>query len=141
MTRNRSRVGGVQKIGPANPWRTSVGRLPQWSMWAWLSTTASIWCGWNGKWALRCRASSRRPWCSPQSSSALWLPTSSWCIDPDTPPAGIFAPGQAPAPGAQASSAAIASAEAAIVFRIRTSLSVALPGLAGGLARKESRYA
>src|SRR5581483_12089851 len=87
MTRNRSRVGGVQKTGPANPWRTSVGMLPQWSMWAWLRTTASIWCGWNGKWALRCRASSRRPWCSPQSSRTLWLPTSSRCIDPETLPA------------------------------------------------------
>jgi hypothetical protein len=42
MTPARSIVAGVAWIAPANPSLTSFGSSPEWSMWAWLSTTAAI---------------------------------------------------------------------------------------------------
>src|SRR5207248_6976473 len=41
MISARECVAGVQWIGPEKPRLTRLGRLPQWSMWAWLSRTAS----------------------------------------------------------------------------------------------------
>ena len=39
---HKSRAAVVQMILPANPLRTSNGRWPVWSRWAWVSTTTSI---------------------------------------------------------------------------------------------------
>ena len=49
MISHSSRVWGVAKIGPRYPARTSFGSWPEWSMWAWVSSTASICSTANGK--------------------------------------------------------------------------------------------
>ena len=42
-------VPRVARMRPANPLRTSLGNRPLWSIWAWVSSTASISAGRNGK--------------------------------------------------------------------------------------------
>src|SRR4051812_3864839 len=71
-------------MGPANPCLTRLGRLPQWSIWAWLSRTASMSLGRKGKCRLRWSLSARWPWKSPQSRSRDWPQASTWCIEPVT---------------------------------------------------------
>src|SRR5262245_43695363 len=71
-------------MGPTNPWRSRLGRLPQWSMWAWLSRTASTSFGRKGNSRLRRSDSARPPWNSPQSSSTAWPQASTRCIEPVT---------------------------------------------------------
>src|SRR5689334_12771407 len=60
------------------------GKLPQWSMWAWLSRTASTSLARNGKSLFRARLSARRPWKSPQSSKSVRPAASRRCIEPVT---------------------------------------------------------
>ena len=38
----RSLVGSVQYTGPSYPYLNRAGRVPQWSRWAWVMTTASM---------------------------------------------------------------------------------------------------
>jgi len=57
-------------MGPSKPWRQSLGTKPEWSMWAWVRTTASMSCaGWGRGFQLR-RRFLAGPWKSPQSTSA-----------------------------------------------------------------------
>ena len=76
-----------KKMGPEKPFFTSVGRFPEWSMWACETTTASIEEAGNGKLRFLRSASLRRPWCSPQSSRKRRPPDSTRCMEPVTSPA------------------------------------------------------
>src|SRR5580698_9994066 len=71
-------------MGPRNPFRTSVGRLPEWSMCAWERITESMESTGKGKWLLRSKASWRRPWYRPQSRRKFLPPVSTWCMEPVT---------------------------------------------------------
>ena len=42
-------VPRVAQIGPRNPARTSLGSSPLWSIWAWVSSTASMSAALKGK--------------------------------------------------------------------------------------------
>jgi hypothetical protein len=71
MIPHKSTVARWAKISPRKPWRASSGSRPEWSMWAWLSTTASMARGSTGK-GSRLRASSAGPpWERPHSSSTV----------------------------------------------------------------------
>ena len=83
MISSRFAVTRVVMMGPAKPFLMSIGMRPEWSIWAWVTSTASMLPGWNGRAAL---SISSRPCCKPQSTriffpltSRQWqLPVTHW---------------------------------------------------------------
>lgn len=61
-------VYALVRIGPRKPWRTRRGRYPQWSRWAWVTTTAWMSAASQGSGRQLRRLRSARPWKSPQST-------------------------------------------------------------------------
>ena len=80
-------VARVQNTGPSKPSRTSRGRYPAWSMWAWLTSTASSRRGSTGGGAQFRSRRARRPWNRPQSRSRRARDPWTRCFEPVTVPA------------------------------------------------------
>ena len=76
----------LEKIGPEKPCATSRGMAPEWSMWAWVSTTASIDAGSTGNGAQLRSRRSLDPWYRPQSTSTRALGVSTRNLLPVTVP-------------------------------------------------------
>ena len=73
MMSSRFAVSRVVMMRPWKPFLMSMGMRPEWSMWAWVTSTASMLPGWKGSVVL---STSSRPCCKPQSTR-IFLPLTS----------------------------------------------------------------
>jgi len=72
MGSKRSCVAEVESTLPLKPLLTSLGSMPEWSIWAWVTNTKSISAGLKGR-VLSSSPSEPSPWCMPHSTSILSL--------------------------------------------------------------------